>query len=128
MANRVCSRCVIFVSAACDSGPCQNNATCIDRDDGSFACLCSPSFTGFFCEESSKFSYFVPVTVPQTNPGLRQSVETCDITSHRPQVHGFGQVNNAIFVYFNSLIQNYLIIAQSITPQIITTPLAFPIF
>ena len=34
------------------------------------------------------------VTMPQTNPGLRQSVEPCDKTSHRPNVHRFGQVSN----------------------------------
>ena len=34
------------------------------------------------------------VTVPHTDPGLRQSVEPCDKTSHRLQIHGFGQVIN----------------------------------
>ncbi|XP_030846782.1 fibropellin-1-like [Strongylocentrotus purpuratus] len=35
----------------CNSQPCQNNATCLDRLE-SYSCLCVPGFTGENCEEN----------------------------------------------------------------------------
>ncbi|EDO34718.1 predicted protein, partial [Nematostella vectensis] len=39
----------------CDSSPCQNNATCTNKEDNSgYNCTCSTGFTGSDCETQVK--------------------------------------------------------------------------
>ena len=35
---------------ACQSSPCENNATCVPASDTSFTCSCDDGFTGVHCE------------------------------------------------------------------------------
>ena len=47
------------VSAGCDSNPCLNDGFCMDGSDGMFTCVCSPSYTGDFCQTEGRSPFLV---------------------------------------------------------------------
>ncbi|XP_004584351.2 protein delta homolog 1 isoform X2 [Ochotona princeps] len=38
---------------ACTSGPCANNSTCVNLDDGRYECSCSPGYLGQDCQQKA---------------------------------------------------------------------------
>lgn len=58
-------------SKGCIARPCQNNASCIDLDNGLFECTCAPGFTGLTCDIALE-STVKSKNVCSDNPCLNQ--------------------------------------------------------
>ena len=83
----------------CQSEPCHNGGTCLDREAG-FECLCKPGWEGIFCEKDTNECLSQPCMHDSTCVNLPEGYvcrcdegwtgKACDLSQWRVYYNSFG--------------------------------------